>query len=207
MTTVTYKKQSGIHATRGAVPIEGTKHIYRVSGILWPADIEQWIAERLIGKTLHVCCGKSQLGDVRGDRYEDAVDVRLDAARLPFADDSFDTVLIDPPYSGRFQWNHDMLNELHRIASKRIIFQHWFCPANKDGQFKKAHVFHLSAAVMCPVLPKTASIQTVFQDDDGVLYQVVEDQHSDPFILSDLVFWNPRTYFGRVQLISVFDHE
>jgi hypothetical protein len=63
------------------------------------------------------------------------------------------------------QWNHDLLCELSRVASKRIIFQHWFIPADHEGRWKKWHKFQLS----------------------------------------DVFVWQPRTYFGRGQLISVFD--
>ena len=88
-----------------------------------------------------------------------------DAAVLPFADESFASVLCDPPYNGKFQWNHDLLKELSRVASQRIIFQHWFIPADPEGQWKKWHKFSLREAYI----------------------------------------WQPRTYFGRVQVISVFD--
>lgn len=185
MSTVTYKNQPAVHATRGAIPLAGTSHLYTVNKLLWPPAVEAWIAERLISPTLHVCCGKSQLGDVRLDLYEPDVDVVADAARLPFSDKSFATVLIDPPYTGRLQWNHDMLNELHRVAGTRIIFQHWFSPVDKEGRFKKAHVFTLSESAIVPTI----------------------DANSESFRLEDLVYWQPRTYFGRVQLISVMTRE
>lgn len=166
MATVTYKNQPGIHKTRGSVPLEGTKHIYRVGKVLWYKEIETVLQDLCVGKTLHVCSGHSQLGDVRVDMDEDvSPNVIGDAARLPFRDSSFVTVLCDPPYNGKFQWNHDMLNELARVAAGRIIFQHWFIPANGDGLYKKAHKFSLV----------------------------------------QLLCWQPRTYFGRVQMVSVFD--
>lgn len=181
MATVTYVNQPGIHKTRGAVPLAGTAHVYTVNKVLWPQEVEDFLSTRLVGKTLHVCCGKSMLGDVRLDLYEEA-DVMADAARLPFANDSFDTVLIDPPYNGKFQWMHDMLNELHRVASQRIIHQHWYIPANKDGKFKKAHVFSLTEAVV-----------------------VVEEDSEKVFSNTENYVWMPRTYFGRSQIISIFD--
>lgn len=205
MSTVTYHKQPGIHKTRGAVPVEGTKHPYTVGAVLWPKDVEAWIEERLIGHTLHVCCGKSKLGHVRVDLYEQDVDVVADAARLPFADQSFDTVLIDPPYNGKFQWNHDMLNELHRLARQRIIFQHWFSPVDKNGQFKKAHVFRLTDAVILPVAPNLSGLCGFAVEVDGQWYITRTDEGSDPFLLQELAHWQPRTYFGRVQLISILD--
>ena len=86
---------------------------------------------------------------------------------IPFVkDNEFETVICDPPYNGNFQWNHDLLAELSRVASKRIIFQHWFIPANPSGTYKKAQ---------------------------------------EKFLLSDVLVWQPKTYFGRVQVVSVFD--
>lgn len=167
MATVTYKNQPGIHATRGAVPLAGTSHLYTVSKVLWPDSIQEFLQTLLIGQTLHVCCGKSMLGDIRFDLDEgNEPDVIGDGARLPFEDDGFTTVLCDPPYNGKFQWNHDMLSELSRVGRERIIFQHWFIPANKDGEYKKAH---------------------------------------DKFSVSSVYVWQGQAYFGRAQIISVFD--
>ena len=165
MPTVSYKNQPAIHATRGAVPLAGTSIPYTVGAVLWPRQVEAWLSQRLLGCTLHVCSGKSRLGDCRLDLHDASADVQGDAARLPFADASFDTVLCDPPYNGVFQWNHDMLSELARVAGQRIIFQHWFLPIDRKGQFKKAH----------------------------------------RFTLTELAAWQPRTYFGRAQLIAVMD--
>ena len=143
MATVTYKSQPAIHKTRGTIPQEGTKHPYTISKLLWPTHVEGWIATRLVGYTLHICHGKSQIGDVHLDLFEKQTDIHGDAAKLPFDELSFDTVLIDPPYNGVFQWNHDMLSELARVAKKRIVFQHWFMPVDRYGRFKKSHRFRL----------------------------------------------------------------
>lgn len=165
MSSVTYKSQPAIHKSGGSVPLAGNSHVYTVSKLLWPEDVEKFIESLILGTSLHVCCGKSRLGDIRLDLYEKDVAVHADAARLPFASDSFNTVLIDPPYNGRFQWNHDMLSEMCRVANSRFIFQHWFVPVNKLGYFKKDH----------------------------------------KFIMTALYGWMPRSYFGRMQMISVFD--
>lgn len=143
MPSVTYKNQPAIHKTGGSVPEEGTKHPYTVSKLLWPSEIEDWLSERLVGFTLHICHGKSNIGDVHLDLYEKDTDIQGDAAKLPFSALSFDTVIIDPPYNGVFQWNHDMLSELARVARKRIVFQHWFMPVDRYGRFKKSHRFRV----------------------------------------------------------------
>lgn len=163
--TVTYHNQPAIHATRGTVPLAGNSHVYTVSKLLWPEDVENLLASLIVGQSLHLCCGKSKLGTKRLDLYEPGVDYQVDAANTGLDDKSFETVLCDPPYNGEMQWNHDLLTELARLASRRIIFQHWFLPCDPDGFYKKAHAFQLTAVYV----------------------------------------WQPRTYFGRAQLISVFD--
>lgn len=166
--TVTYLNQPAIHATRGTVPLAGNSHVYTVNKLLWPEAIEDLLQSLLVGHSLHMCCGFSTLGDVRLDIDEKHnPDLLLDAAHTGLDDKCFDTVLCDPPYNGEFQWNHDLLTEIARLSRKRIIFQHWFIPADPGGRYKKANVFQLS----------------------------------------NIYVWQPQTYFGRAQLISVFDSE
>ena len=86
MATVTYKNQPGIKKTKGAIPLAGTRHACTVNKVLWPEDVSRLLADTLIHKSLHVCCGKSPLGDIRLD--SDASNnpaVVADAAKLPFA--------------------------------------------------------------------------------------------------------------------------
>lgn len=170
MATVSYKSQPAIHASNAHVPLAGDSHIYTVGKVLWPESIERFLPTLFVGRALHVCCGKSLLGDVRLDLHEEDADIRCDASdmRGHVADGEFDTVLCDPPYNGKFQWNHDLLSELARVAGRRIIFQHWFIPATPQGRYKKAQ---------------------------------------DKFALVGTYVWQPRTYFGRAQIISVFDRK
>lgn len=167
MSTVTYKNQPAIHKTRGTIPLVGNSFLYKVEKLLWPKDVESYLEELLIGYTLHICCGKSKIGDIRLDLYEDDVNIIGDMSRLPFSNQSFDTAIIDPPYNSKLQVMHDMLSELSRVAKERIVFQHWFSPVDKLGRYRKNH----------------------------------------KFILTGLYNWMPRTYFGRMQIISVFDRK
>lgn len=167
MSTVTYKNQPAIHKTRGAVPLAGTSHLYTVTKVLWSDSIEDFLQTLFVGTTLHVCTGMSQLGDIRLDLdLKNNPHIIGDAARIPIATNGVSTVLCDPPYNGKFQWNHWMLEELARVASERIIFQHWFIPANKMGKYKKAQ---------------------------------------EKFQLTQPYVWQGQTYFGRAQIVSVFD--
>lgn len=172
MGTVTYNHQPAIHETRGAIPLAGNSRVYKVSKLLWPEDVEKYIGTLFIGSTLHLCCGMSLLGTVRLDLYADNVDIKADAAHISdiVADDEYDTVLCDPPYNGDFQWNHDLLATMARVARKRIILQHWFVPVNKDGLYKKAQdKFQLSELALW--MPQSyfgrAQIISTFDRRDG----------------------------------------
>lgn len=136
--------------------------------MLWPHQVEEHVKGLLRGNSLHVCCGLSKLGNIRLDN-DPAVgpDILGDAAKLPFKDDAFDTVLCDPPYNYKYQWNHDMLSEIVRVASQRVIFQHWFVPVNNQGWFKK---------------------------EIGI------------WAMTSAYIWLPKTYFGRANVISIFDN-
>jgi len=170
MSSVTYRHQPGIDATNGKVPISGTEYPYRVTKLLWPRQVEAYLETIFLGRTLHLCCGKSRLGDIRLDIDPlHSPSVLGDITRLPFASRSIETVLIDPPYNGRFQFNHDYLAEIARIGARRLIHQHWYLPANRKGTYRKSNAWKLN-------LDLTA-------------------------------IWNPASYFGRVQVISVFDLE
>ena len=166
LANVAYKNQSAIEQTKGRVHLAGTSHLYRVKRVLWPQAVQSVLGDLLIPNSLHVCSGHSLLGDIRVDADKlESPDVVCDAGRLPFADHSFNSVLCDPPYNGRFQWNHDLLSELSRVARRRIIFQHWFMPADRRGRWRKLHKFRMAAVYA----------------------------------------WQPKTYFGRAQTITVFD--
>ena len=96
MATVTYKNQPAIDKTKGKIPLAGNSHVYRVKKRLWNDSIEDVLKSMFIGSTLHVCCGKSNLGDVRLDvDIENNPDIVCDAANMSdfVSDDSFDTVL------------------------------------------------------------------------------------------------------------------
>ena len=88
-----------------------TKYIEAFS---WTNTIEQFLVQIIEEKPLlHVCSGKSELGDVTVDKYTEA-DYNADMCSLPFPDDSFGAVFCDPP------WNNGMKKEVS-IAMKEFI--------------------------------------------------------------------------------------
>jgi len=208
MATVTYRKQPAIHKTRGSVPLAGTSHVYTVSDVLWPGAVEGWIKSKFIGSVLHVCCGKSKLGDVRVDLHEESADYHWDAAKLECEDLAFDTYLCDPPYNGKFAFMHEVLNEAIRVTRKRIIWQAWWIPVSKDGFLKKAHAFELREVALVPSLRgHEHEIRPAVFDPESESWMIVEDDEmsDEKFKVIETAVWQPRSYFGRVQAISIFE--
>jgi ubiquinone/menaquinone biosynthesis C-methylase UbiE len=84
---------------------------------------EEWLYKQLCeGFTLHLCCGKSKLGDIRADLILKS-EVKADMYYLPFKNESFDTIICDPPWFGPKNWESwkKFVNEICRVAKHRII--------------------------------------------------------------------------------------
>ncbi len=66
----------------------------------WPQEITDEVRARLKpGITLNICSGASPLGDVKIDLDPQKADVQKgDMRALEFEDESFDNVIIDPPW-------------------------------------------------------------------------------------------------------------
>lgn len=65
----------------------------------FPERTEKFIKSKSSGKILHVCCGSSKFGDVRIDiEPQDKGVIKADIFHLPIKEQSFDTVICDPPW-------------------------------------------------------------------------------------------------------------
>jgi len=65
----------------------------------WSADEGSFIAATVTERPLlNVCAGNAFFGDLRVDAYHPWPDVRADAMALPFQDDAFAAVFMDPPW-------------------------------------------------------------------------------------------------------------
>ncbi len=73
----------------------------------WTNDIEALIKSKIEGYTLHLCSGRSFIGDVKIDLIVwnknrlsfDKCNVLADANMTPLKDNSFNTVVLDPIYN------------------------------------------------------------------------------------------------------------
>ena len=85
-----------------------------------PDGCENWLSSITRGRALNVCCGMSQVGDVRLDispKSNRTEYGNLDT--LDFPRGSFDTVICDPPFSyyRRFKWVYRLAD----IAKLRFV--------------------------------------------------------------------------------------
>jgi len=91
---------------------------------VWSESEERLYRKLCVGSTLHLCSGYSDLGDCKIDINRNChPDIICDVHYLPFKDQSFDTIIIDPPWHGPRNWMmwEKMAEGLVRIARKRIV--------------------------------------------------------------------------------------
>ncbi|MEE9215769.1 MAG: class I SAM-dependent methyltransferase [Thermodesulfobacteriota bacterium] len=66
----------------------------------FPYAVEEWVKDHIEGYSLHVCCGKCELGDIKVDiqaQFKDGF-IQADMLHLPIKPQSFDTVICDGPW-------------------------------------------------------------------------------------------------------------
>ena len=83
-------------------------------------SIDSWLGKMSLGESLNVCCGNCPVGTVRVDIDPNTSrTINGDLFKLPFPEQSFDTVICDPPFSyySRFRW----VIKLSHLARRRLI--------------------------------------------------------------------------------------
>jgi len=72
---------------------------------VWDKTVNDFVKERVNGYSLNVCAGLSPIGDVKVDLEPRGSKIALaDMNKLPYRDNTFDTVISDPPWKiGFFQ--------------------------------------------------------------------------------------------------------
>jgi SAM-dependent methyltransferase len=98
----------------------------------WPFEVEAKIKELCEGYTLHVCSGESTIGDVRID-VEKLADVKASMFWLPIRQESFDTVLCDPPWELQYNLRGRLLRQLRDCLKPggRLIFNCFWFPKTR----------------------------------------------------------------------------
>jgi hypothetical protein len=96
----------------------------------WPQRVEDFIASRARGFTVHLMNGSSKFGDLRIDRYTETTDIKADALCLPLKSEVADTVVCDPPWDMDVRLRIKLMDEIRRILKfgGQLIFNSRWSP-------------------------------------------------------------------------------
>ena len=110
---------------------------------VWSETVTDVVKGFVKGYTLNCPCGVSKLGDVRADIEPRDVDVvKADMNCLDFPDNTFDTVISDPPWKINFFRRQKPFFEAVRVCKVggRIIYNCVWRPTSKYVKLRKAIV-------------------------------------------------------------------
>ena len=110
---------------------------------IWPDKVTEKIKEFIEGYSLHICCGMSELGDIRLDLDPQKPGVsKADMNELKYPDETFDTVISDPPWKIGFFQRMKPFFETVRVCKTggRIIYNCTWRPLSKFVELEKAFI-------------------------------------------------------------------
>jgi ubiquinone/menaquinone biosynthesis C-methylase UbiE len=110
---------------------------------IWPEKVRQEISSYMFGRgtSLNICSGLSDLGDIKVDiDPKNASIQKADMNKLPFADETFDVVLSDPPWKISFFKRMKPFFEAVRVCKTggTIIYNCTWWPISKFVKLEKA---------------------------------------------------------------------
>lgn len=112
---------------------------------MWEKEIEDFVKEKATGFTLNVPCGKSEIGDERLDIDPDlsmrgAYD--MFSNHLPYDNNTFDTVISDPPWKMGHYFRPRLFFELIRVCKVggQIIYNATWIPTSKFTKLKETWI-------------------------------------------------------------------
>lgn len=109
---------------------------------VWNSAVTKLIASKIEGYSLNCPCGASDLGNVRGDLYpiDDTIQP-MDMNELPFSDNTFDTVISDPPWKINFFHRQKPFFECVRVCrgGGANHLQCYLDTASKERQTQGSH--------------------------------------------------------------------
>ena len=107
---------------------------------IWDGSVADFVRQRIHGYTLNVCAGMSDIGDVRVDLDpQDKTILRADMIDLPFDNETFDTVIQDPPWKIGFYRRMKPFFECVRVCRIKgmIIYNAYWVPTSKAVELRE----------------------------------------------------------------------
>ena len=108
---------------------------------VWDKKVNEFVKERIIGKSLNMCAGLSIVGDIKLDLDPMNPQVgKADMNKIPHPDNSFDTVISDPPWKIGFFQRMKPFFECVRVCKLggRIIYNCTWKPISKCVELEEA---------------------------------------------------------------------
>jgi len=121
----------------------------------WEKEITDFVISRIKGYSLNIPCGESLLGDVRIDVLEKPnVTTGGDMRKIPYPDETFDTVISDPPWKLDFYNRWKPFLECVRVTKVggRIIYNATWIPASKQVEIEELWIRQSSSFANVSIL-------------------------------------------------------
>ena len=102
---------------------------------IWNKTVEDFVKTKIKGHSLNVCAGKSSIGDVKIDLDPaNKTVIRGDMKNLPFKNNTFDTVIQDPPWKIGYYDRWKPFFECVRVCKVDglIIYNAYWIPESDD---------------------------------------------------------------------------
>ena len=110
---------------------------------VWNKKVSDFVKEKLYGHSLNVCAGMNELGSVKLDLDpQDRSIIRGDMINLPFKENTFDSVVSDPPWKIGFFQRMKPFFECVRVCKVGgiIIYNAYWIPTSKEVKLKELWV-------------------------------------------------------------------
>jgi hypothetical protein len=132
-----------------------SKKLLFKKAMVWEKDISDFVRSRMLGYTLNIPCGDSEIGDVRIDVQERPTSTKQgDMREIPYPNETFDTVISDPPWKLDYYNRWKPFLECVRVTKVggRIIYNATWIPASKQVDLEELWIRQSSSFANVSVL-------------------------------------------------------
>ena len=110
---------------------------------LWDKDVSTFVKTKVNGYSLNICAGMCDIGDIKIDLDpQDKSVIKGDMKHLSFDDNTFDTVIEDPPWKIGYYDRWQPFFECVRVCKVGglIIYNAYWIPESKYAELKELYI-------------------------------------------------------------------
>lgn len=123
---------------------KGMKTKYKIKqSWLWDKDISDFVKTKISGYSLNICSGMCDIGDIKIDLDpQNNSIIKGDMKNLPFKDNTFDTVIEDPPWKIGYFDRWQPFFECVRVCKIGgiIIYNAYWIPQSEYAELKELYI-------------------------------------------------------------------